>query len=120
MDLQQEIYIQKAVLFGDYALGNYCYQSEINVAIFSDYFAGMSRVNAVKFLMERAKRFSRENLLAYPFSYQEYLERSGLAADVLEEGIELYVNVSPSLEPICKLQNILVMNDLAKELELLR
>lgn len=41
-DLRQEIPVEKAVLFGSYAKGNYRKDSDVDLAIFSDFFKSMN------------------------------------------------------------------------------
>jgi uncharacterized protein len=43
-DLRQEIPVEKAVLFSSYAKGNYRKDSDVDLAIFSDFFKSMDRV----------------------------------------------------------------------------
>ena len=88
-ELSKEISIQKAVLFGSYARGNYDKDSDVDLAIFSDYFEGTSRIDGIKFLLARARKYSRLDFQPIAFTYRDYIERDGFAAEVLKEGVEI-------------------------------
>ena len=49
-DLSKEIEIDKVILFGSYAKGDTHKYSDVDLAIFSDYFKGMSRIDGLHFL----------------------------------------------------------------------
>jgi UTP:GlnB (protein PII) uridylyltransferase len=46
--------VKKAVLFGSYAKGTFDEGSDVDLAIFSDYFEQMDRVEGIKFLLMHA------------------------------------------------------------------
>lgn len=89
-----KISIEKMVLFGDYARGNYTPESEINIAVFSSFFEGMPCITAVQYLFAVASRFQGNKLVLYPFSYRDYMEGTGLAAVILESGVEVYDHIN--------------------------
>ena len=66
--LSQEITIQSAFLFGSYATGNWNSESDIDIAIFSDDFSSMDRVDAITFLLSKALVY---NLDIQPLAYDE-------------------------------------------------
>ncbi len=66
--LSQEINICAAVLFGSYATGNWNEESDIDIAIFSENFSDMDRVEAITFLLSRALPY---NLDIQPLAYDE-------------------------------------------------
>lgn len=88
-ELSKEIPVQKAILFGSYANGNYTKDSDVDLAIFSDYFEKTSRIDGIKFLLSRARKYVRMDFQPIPFTYRDYIERDGFAAEVLKEGIEI-------------------------------
>jgi predicted nucleotidyltransferase len=88
-ELNKEIPVQKAILFGSYANGNYTKDSDVDLAIFSDYFEGTSRIDGIKFLLSRARKYIRMDFQPIPFTYRDYVERDGFAAEVLKEGLEI-------------------------------
>jgi len=51
-DLSSEIPIERAFLFGSYAKGTYDKDSDIDLAIFSDNFLDMKRVESIKYGIE--------------------------------------------------------------------
>lgn len=66
--LSQEITVQSVFLFGSYATGNWNSESDIDVAIFSDDFSSMDRVEAITFLLNKALPY---NLDIQPLAYNE-------------------------------------------------
>lgn len=88
--LQQEIPVQKVILFGPYALGDYHDDSEIHLAIFSEYFNGVSVLRGTVFLFQY-KAFREHRLYLFPFPYPDYSDRLELAKTALEEGIEINI-----------------------------
>jgi predicted nucleotidyltransferase len=89
LELSKEIPVQKAVLFGSYANGNFTKDSDVDLAIFSDYFEGRSRIDGIKFLLSRARKYIKMDFQPIPFTYRDYIERDGFAAEVLKEGVEI-------------------------------
>ena len=89
--LKKEISIDKVILFGSYAKGNYHKDSDVDLAIFSDYFDGMRRVDGIDYLLLRAMEYDID-LEPIPFTKSDYNEKSGFAREVLKEGIEITVN----------------------------
>lgn len=66
--LSYNIKVRSAVLFGSYATGNWHNESDIDVAIFSDDFPSMGRVEAITFLLNKALPY---NLDIQPLAYDE-------------------------------------------------
>jgi len=89
--LKKEIPVEKVVLFGSYAKGDYHKDSDVDLAIFSDYFDGMRRVDGINYLLLRAMEYDID-LEPLPFTKADYIEKSGFAREVLKEGIEINVN----------------------------
>ena len=87
-NLRQEIPVEKAVLFGSYAKGNYRKDSDVDLAVFSDFFKSMNRVNGISFLLQRVKNYEYD-LEPIPFTMNDYNERDGFVAEVLKEGVDL-------------------------------
>lgn len=91
-ELSSEIKIDKAILFGSYAKGNHGIDSDIDLAIFSDSFKDMDRIESIKYLLKKARKFRGVDLQPISFTNEDYKERLGIVDDVLKTGIELYVN----------------------------
>ncbi|MFA5575697.1 MAG: nucleotidyltransferase domain-containing protein [Tissierellaceae bacterium] len=91
-DLSSEIDIDKAILFGSYAKGNYDADSDIDLAIFSDSFKEMERVESIKYLLKRARKYRGVDLQPISFTKQDYAEGVGIVEEVLKTGIEVYIN----------------------------
>ncbi|MGE5544122.1 MAG: nucleotidyltransferase domain-containing protein [Bacillota bacterium] len=86
--LRQEIPVDKAMLFGSYARGTFDSESDVDIAIFSDYFRGKRRVDNIAFLLSRAVDIDLD-LEPLPFTNEEYSERIGLVDEIIKTGIEL-------------------------------
>ncbi|HEY5560204.1 MAG TPA: nucleotidyltransferase domain-containing protein [Clostridiaceae bacterium] len=86
--LSRQISIDKVILFGSYAKGNTHKDSDVDIAIFSDYFKSMSRVDGIHFLLLRAMDYDID-LEPQPFTMDEYKDPVGLVQDILKTGIEI-------------------------------
>lgn len=91
-DLSLEIQIEKAFLFGSYAKGNYGVDSDIDLAIFSDSFKDMDRIESIKYLLKKARKYKDIDLQPISFTKKDYEERLGIVEAVLKTGIEVYKN----------------------------
>ena len=87
-NLSRQISIEKVILFGSYAKGNTRKDSDVDIAIFSDYFKSMSRVDGIQFLLFRAMDYDID-LEPQPFTMDEYKDPVGLVHDILRTGIEI-------------------------------
>ena len=56
-NLSQEIHIRSAIVFGSYATGKWTPDSDIDLAIFSDDFTDMDRVEAITFLLNHTSPY---------------------------------------------------------------
>lgn len=87
-NLSKQIPIQKVILFGSYAKGNTHKYSDVDIAIFSDYFKQMSRIDGLQFLLLSAMDYDID-LEPQPFTIDEIEEPSGLVKEILTTGIEI-------------------------------
>ena len=88
-DLSSEIPIEKAVLFGSYAKGNYNKESDIDIAVFSDYFKNIERVEGIKYLLKKARKYRDVDLEPIPFTKKDYYESDGFTQKIITTGIEI-------------------------------
>lgn len=86
--LSKQIPLQKVILFGSYAKGTNNKYSDIDLAVFSDYFKNMSRVDGIQFLLLNATDFDVD-FEPQPFTMDEYIEPEGLVQEILRTGIEI-------------------------------
>ncbi|MEN6324674.1 MAG: nucleotidyltransferase domain-containing protein [Syntrophomonas sp.] len=86
--IRQEIPVDKAILFGSYASGTFDDGSDIDLAIFSNYFQGMKRVDSIAFLLGHAIDYDLD-LEPLAFTPDEYSERLGMVDEILKTGIEI-------------------------------
>jgi predicted nucleotidyltransferase len=66
LELSKKIPIQKAILFGSYANGSFTKDSDVDLAIFLDYFEETSRIDGIKFLLSRARKYVKMDLALGP------------------------------------------------------
>ncbi len=93
MRLSKQIPLQKVILFGSYAKGNTNKYSDIDLAVFSDYFKDMSRVDGIHFLLLNATDFDVD-LEPQPFTMDDYLEPVGLVQEILKTRIEIPFSIA--------------------------
>lgn len=86
--LQQEIPIEKAIVFGSLTKGIYGEGSDIDLAIFSDHFESMSRADGIAFLLKRAAEYPVD-LEPIAFTYREYAEKLGIVDEIIRTGIDV-------------------------------
>ncbi|HHY22649.1 MAG TPA: nucleotidyltransferase domain-containing protein [Clostridiaceae bacterium] len=91
-DLSSEIKIDKAILFGSYAKGDYSVDSDVDLAIFSDSFRDMDHIESIKYLLKKARKYRGVDLQPISFTNQDYEERLGIVEEVLGTGIEVYTS----------------------------
>jgi predicted nucleotidyltransferase len=84
----KQIPVKKAVLFGSYATGNNNTGSDIDLAIFSEYFEGKTRVEGITFLLMNAMEY-KIDLEPLAFTGREYDEQLGIVSEIINTGIEI-------------------------------
>ena len=91
IELSKEINISKVILFGSYAKGTNNEDSDIDLAIFSDAFYEMDRVDGMTFLLMRTFGLGID-LQPQPFTLADLEDEDNwLAKEIEETGIELQV-----------------------------
>ena len=86
--IQQQIPVRKAILFGSFAKGTYDAGSDVDLAIFSDHFETMSRVEGITYLLMNAINYGLD-LEPVAFTNKEYDERLGIMDEIVRTGIEV-------------------------------
>lgn len=86
-DLGKQIPIEKVIIFGSYAKGNPHEFSDVDIAIFSDYFKGMSRIDNLYFLLLKAADYDID-LVPQGFTMDYYHEPVGLVSEIIKTGVE--------------------------------
>ena len=87
---EEDIQIEKVILFGSYAKGNYHQDSDIDLAIISDDFKEGEYIKNMSKLILKASEI-RADIQTIPFSVKEYKEPIGIMEEILKTGIELEV-----------------------------
>ena len=90
-DLEKDFAIRRVILFGSYARGDHRMDSDIDLAIFSDFFRGKKFADVVSFLLSKSRRY-KVDLEPLGFSYEEYLDSEGndFMQQIKNEGIAIY------------------------------
>jgi predicted nucleotidyltransferase len=86
--VSSEIPVKKAVLFGSFAKGTYDKESDIDLAVFSDYFETVSRVEGTTYLLIQAQEFEPD-LEPVAFTAKEYDDRLGIVDEIRKTGIDM-------------------------------
>lgn len=93
INLRKQIPINKVIIFGSYAKGTIHKYSDVDIAVFSDYFKGMSRVDGIYFLLLNAVDYDID-LEPQPFTMDDYNHPVGLVSEIIKTGIELPLKAS--------------------------
>ena len=80
--------IDKAILFGSYAKGNFSVDSDIDLAIFSSYFDGRDRLESFRILFLEAMEFPLD-IQPQPFTKDEMLKPDGIVSEIFKTGVEI-------------------------------
>jgi predicted nucleotidyltransferase len=86
--ISSEIPVKKAILFGSFAKGTFDKDSDVDLAIFSDYFENITRVEGTTYLLIQAQEFDLD-LEPLAFTEKEYNERLGIVDEILKTGIDV-------------------------------
>ncbi|MCL2158157.1 MAG: nucleotidyltransferase domain-containing protein [Oscillospiraceae bacterium] len=84
------IKIEKVILFGSYAKGNYSKDSDIDLAIISPDFKENECISNMSKLLLKATKL-RADIQTLPFSLDEYNKPKGIMEEILNTGIELNI-----------------------------
>ena len=87
---QENIRIEKVILFGSYAKGTYRLDSDIDLAIISPDFKEENCIKNMTLLLCKAN-ILKADIQTIPFSVEEYNEPKGLLEEILNTGVELKV-----------------------------
>ncbi len=82
----RQIPIKKAILFGSYAKGSRQPDSDVDAAIFSDYFEDNTRVEGITYLLMNAMDLDLEPIA---FTAREYDEKLGIVTEIIQTGVEI-------------------------------
>ncbi len=85
-----QIKINKVILFGSYAKGQFSSDSDIDLAVFSDDFIGMEPIERFRFLFLEAADY-RLDLQPLAFTISDLTEPAGIVAEILNTGQEIAI-----------------------------
>jgi predicted nucleotidyltransferase len=84
------INVEKVILFGSYAKGNYNENSDIDLAIISPDFKETEQIKNMSSLLLKASML-KADIQSLPFSVDEYNHPKGIMEEILDTGIELNI-----------------------------
>lgn len=85
-----QIKIDKVILFGSYAKGQFSSDSDIDLAVFSDDFIGMEPIERFRFLFLEAADYGLD-LQPLAFTVSDLNEPAGIVAEILNTGQEIAI-----------------------------
>ena len=88
--VKEDIRVDKVILFGSYAKGNFREGSDIDLAIVSPDFKEEDCIDNMARLLRKAMRV-RADIQTIPFTPEEYNNPKGLMEEIRNTGIELKV-----------------------------
>lgn len=86
--IKSQIPIDKVILFGSYAKGGHTIDSDIDIAVFSDYFKDMAGVDAFKFLFLQTLEYDVD-MQPLAFTTEDYKRPIGIVGEIINTGIEI-------------------------------
>jgi predicted nucleotidyltransferase len=87
---EDNIRIEKVILFGSFANGNYNNDSDIDLAIISPDFKEHEQIKNMSSLLLKASKM-KADIQTLPFSMAEYNDPVGIMEEILNTGIELNI-----------------------------
>lgn len=87
---EENIVVEKVILFGSYAKGSYRVDSDIDLAIISPNFKEEDCIENMTLLLCKANEL-KADIQTIPFSVEEYNNPKGIMEEILNTGIELKV-----------------------------
>jgi len=88
--VSDQIIINKVILFGSYAKGQFSSDSDIDLAVFSDDFIGMEPIERFRFLFLQAADYGLD-LQPLAFTISDLSEPAGIVAEILRTGQEIAI-----------------------------
>ncbi len=89
--ISSQIPVKKAILFGSFVKGTFDDGSDIDLAIFSDYFKDMDRIEGFRFLFLQAMDYDVDLQPQY-FTNEELEHPIGIVKEIIGTGIEIPLN----------------------------
>lgn len=88
-DVGKNIKIDRAYLYGSYAKGNFNEYSDLDIAIFSDSFKGLSFVDAITFLLSLARKYRDVCIEPVAFTTSDLQEDNPFINEIRNTGKEI-------------------------------
>lgn len=88
--VSHQINVDKAILFGSYANGQYTSESDVDLAIFSNDFMDMEPIERFRFLFLNAVDYDFD-LQPLAFTADDLMEPDGIVAEIINTGLEVAI-----------------------------
>lgn len=88
--VSHQINVDKAILFGSYANGQYTSESDVDLAIFSNDFMGMEPIERFRFLFLNTIDYDFD-LQPLAFTADDLMEPDGIVAEIINTGLEVAI-----------------------------
>lgn len=89
-EVQKHLNINKAILYGSYAKGNYNVDSDVDIAFFFHSFKGKSLIEINTFLFSLARKFNNICIEPIGFDCSELSKENSFVKEIMETGKEIY------------------------------
>jgi len=88
--IKNDVSVEKVILYGSYAKGNYDENSDIDLALIIAGYNENDFISMGAFLLDKSFVL-KVDLQPFPFSVEEYNNPKGIMEEILNTGIELHV-----------------------------
>ena len=88
--IKNDVSVEKVILYGSYAKGNYDENSDIDLALIIAGYNENDFISMGAFLLDKSFVL-KVDLQPFPFSIEEYNNPKGIMEEILNTGIELQV-----------------------------
>ena len=88
--IKRDVNIEKVILYGSYAKGNYDENSDIDLALILSGYIENDFINMGTFLLDKTFVL-KVDLQPLPFSVDEYNDPKGIMEEIINTGIELNI-----------------------------
>lgn len=90
-DLQRHITVNKAILYGSYAKGNYNEYSDVDIAIFSNSFGNQNSIEINSFLFSLARKYKEVCIEPIGFNLSDLNEDNPFIKEIMNSGKEILI-----------------------------
>lgn len=89
-DLQKHVKVNKVILYGSFAKGNFNEYSDVDVAIFSESFKDKNSIEINTFLFSLARKYKEVCIEPMGFYYSDLFKDNPFVKEIISTGKEVY------------------------------